>query len=195
MIIVTHSKALRIWRSWRRWRWLKTALQGAHWEGPPDLRQRPRGTYGSILAIFEGGEQAPRDLWRAAGLWSGARKSARHRQACLSAKIESFPHFAMHLPDIYVLEVMNVRTKSRELDGPANSATLIALARLLARQAASEVLSSRVSELPESNGSASQHVTSRCGQARHNLPSRASSTTVREVTRRLHLCWGRDGSF
>jgi hypothetical protein len=39
---------------------------------------------------------------------------------------------------IYVLGAMNVRTKTRELDGPTTSAALMALARLLARQAAHE---------------------------------------------------------
>ena len=68
----------------------------------------------------------------------------------------------MHLPGIYVLG-MNVRTKTRELEGPATSAALIALARLLARQAACEVLSSKVSALPERTSSVSQHGASQRG--------------------------------
>jgi hypothetical protein len=63
----------------------------------------------------------------------------------------------VHLSNIYVVGAMNVRTKTRELDGPATCAALIALARLLARQAARDVLSSRDSELPEGTSSAPQH--------------------------------------
>jgi hypothetical protein len=46
-------------------------------------------------------------------------------------------------PDTNVREAMNVRAKNPELDAPATSAGLVALVRLIARQAASEWIDQR----------------------------------------------------